>query len=77
MGNNPSQKAKDFFDLVKNESNHNHLLQRWPSGCTYNNWEETRIGPNGNLQKRTCRSVTDCDDPDYNHDTICEGWQDL
>jgi hypothetical protein len=76
-----SEKAKGLLNLFKeNEKNLSKMKEKWPSGCVYSKWveEESRLGPNGltEIRTRTCRKVTGCNDPDYNQDTICEGWSD-
>jgi hypothetical protein len=43
----------------------------------YNRNTQTKIGPDGHLQARTCRFVTDCKDPSYNHPEICEEWHNI
>jgi hypothetical protein len=58
------------------EASLNEMIKAWPPGCKYEKKNESRIGPNGQAQYRTCRRVYGCDDPDYNHDWICEDWQD-
>ena len=74
-----SEKAKELLkEFETNERNLAQMSERWPSGCVYTNRIDTenRIGPNGltQIRKRTCRSVTGCDDPDYNHAEICGPW---
>jgi hypothetical protein len=78
MEKSASEKAATFLKKLRNsEANLKPRAKDWPAGCVYKKWDETRIGPGGQLQKRTCREVTGCEDSAYNHPKICEEWQDM